>query len=255
MGELSVRDQYNPYPNKIEFDIKNPVLRSPYAPNDLPFYQTKESLLDVDTFRAFIKNAESRFRACKEYKFYKSYLIENIGIDRCQIFGNITNEDADIELHHNVIGLRDICLLISLHIVNTVGIISTFDLIQLLIQEHYENRVGVTFLSKTAHQMYTEGVDSYIPPEMTFGKWWELLSKYKYGITYDLANKVLNYIRKYQNNMPTTVNIPQQEEILSYAYYNEYGWPAADCGAIPIMEDEIHLIETYQDEGGDFDAY
>ena len=256
MDEIRVQEQYNPYPGIIQFDDKNPVLRSPYAPNDLPFYQTKESLLDVDNFRLFLKNAETRFRASKEYKFYKSYLIENIGIDRCQIFGNITTEDAEIELHHNVLGLHDICLLISLHIVNTVGVISTFDLIQLLIQEHYENRVGVTFLSKTAHQMYTEGVDSYIPPEMTFGKWWELLSKYKYGITYDLANKVLKYIQKYQQNMPTTVNIPQQEEILSYAYFNEYGWPAEYCGAIPVTEDEIHLLDAYPDEGGsEFDAY
>jgi len=256
MEELKVQNQYNLYPEIINFDMKNPVLRSPYAPNDLPFYQTKESLLDVDTFRNFLKNAESRFRASKEYKFYKSYLIDQLGIDRCQIFGNITTEDADIELHHNVLGLFDICLLISLHVVNTVGIISTFDLIQLLIQEHYNNRVGITFLSKTAHQIYTNSIDSYIPPEMTFGKWWELLTEYKYGITYDLANKVLKYIQKYQNNLPTSVFIPQQEQIMSYAYFNEYGWPASECGEIPVLEEQIHLLDTYDDtDGGDFNAY
>ena len=98
MNELVVQNEYNVYPEVIQFDTKNPTLRSPYAPNDLPFYQTRETLMDVDTFRNFLKNAESRFRASKEYKAYKSYLIEHIGIDRCQIFGNINVDDADIEM-------------------------------------------------------------------------------------------------------------------------------------------------------------
>lgn len=234
MDEITIkRNQYNQYPNIIQYAERNTAVRSPYASNDLFFYQTKETLMDIDTYRNFLKNCETRFRASKEYKAYKSYLIENIGIDRCQIFGNINVDDADIELHHNVLGLFDICLLISSHIVNTVGIISTFDLIELLIQEHYNNRVGVTFLSKTAHQMYTNDPDAYIPPEMTFGKWWELLSIYKYGITYDIANKVLRYLNKYQNQLPTSVQLPQNEEIISYASFNEYGWPKEYCGEIP----------------------
>ena len=250
MNELVVQNEYNNYPDIITFDQKNPTLRSPYAPLDLPFYQTKESLMDIDTFRNFLKNAESRFRASKEYKAYKSYLIESLGIDRCQIFGNITVEDADIELHHNILGLFDICLLIASHVVNTIGIITTFDLVELLIQEHYSNRVGITFLSKTAHQIYTNDPDGYIPPEMTFGKWWELLSIYKYGITYDLANKIIRYLQKYGNNLPTSIQIPQQEEIMSWCYFNEYGWPAADCGEIPG-----NYYEENNENGGFFDAY
>jgi hypothetical protein len=248
MNEIIVNNEYNDYPQIITFDNYNPTLRSPYAPNDLSFYQTKESLMDVDTYRNFLKNAESRFRASKEYKAYKSYLIETIGIDRCQIFGNVTVDDADIELHHNILGLFDICLLISSHVVNTVGYITTFDLIQLLIEEHYNNRVGVTFLSKTAHQIFTEDPDAYIPPEMTFGKWWELLSKYKYGITYDLANKIVRYLKKYQDKLPTSINIPQQEEILSWAYYNEYGQPAETCGTIPYAGE-------FSDNGGFYNGF
>ena len=236
MNEVVVQNKYNNYPDIIQYDNINPVVRSPYATTDLYFYQTRETLQDIDTLRAFLKNAESRFRASREYKAYKSYLIEYLGIDRCQYFGNVTMEDLDdrgIELHHNVLGLFDICLLITLHIVNTVGVITTFDLIQLLIQEHNNNRVGVTFLSKTAHQIFTNDPEAYIPPEMTFGKWWELLYIYKYGITYDIANKVVKYINKAKSSMPTTINIPMQEEILSYAYFNEYGWPQEDCGFLP----------------------
>ena len=229
--------QYNLYPEIVSFDNKNPTLRSPYATLDLPFYQTKETLNDVDTYRNFIKNVEARFRSSKEYKAYKSYLMEYIGINRCQEFGNITSDDATIELHHNVLGLFDIALLISGHIINTVGYISTFDLIEYLIIEHYNNRVGVTFLSKTAHQIYTNDPDGYIPPEMTFGKWWELLSLYRYGITYNIAEKVLRYLQKYQDGTPVSFNLRLQEQILSFANFNEYGTPVEDCGYLPYMEE------------------
>ena len=76
-GVLSLRksvDKFiedNNYPDIIAYDEKNPTIRSPYAEFDLPFYQTKETLLDVDVYRRFLKNVESTFRASKEYKAYK----------------------------------------------------------------------------------------------------------------------------------------------------------------------------------------
>ena len=231
MNEIMVRDEYNLYPEIISFNKDNPTVHSPYSEVDIYFYQTLETLQDIDTFRNFLKNAESRFRASKEYKAYKSYLM-NMGINRCQEFGNITDEDATIELHHNVLGLFDICLLLTYHTINTVGCITTFDLIQMLIQEHYNNRVGVTFLSKTAHQIYTADPNGYIPPSQTFGKWWELLAAYKYGITFDIAYNVINYLKKYQNQMPVSINLEQQEEILSWASYNTYGEPMSNLPAI-----------------------
>ena len=67
MNEIScVQQEYNLYPDIITFNEKNPTVHSPYATFDLLFAQTRESLPDVDTFRRFIKNAESRFRASRE---------------------------------------------------------------------------------------------------------------------------------------------------------------------------------------------
>ena len=183
-NELIQTNKYNMYPEIIQYGMINPVVKSPNAVTDLYFYQTKDTLMDVDTYRNFLKNVESRFRASREYKLYKHYLIEYLGIDRCQIFGNVTVDDADIELHHNILGLFDICLLISSHIINTIGQITTFDLIQLLIQEHWNNRVGVTFLSKTAHQKFTNDPNAYLPPNMTFGKWWHIFIIFYYIIYY-----------------------------------------------------------------------
>lgn len=220
----------------------NPIISSSNAEFDLSFYQTEQSILDPEVYRNFLKNAESRFRRSKEYKAYKASLM-SMGFDKCQIMGNIEASDmVDIELHHNVLNLFDICILISKHVILTFGKISTFDLIELLIHEHFQNRVGVTFLSVTSHQQYTGDPDGYIPPEMTFGKWWELLEIYKYGITYEIANKVNRYINKYRNQLPVTINIQMQEQILNFAYYNQFGMKLNNLLGIP-MENNIQQIE------------
>lgn len=228
MNELQNINQIYEY-DIITLNDKNPTLSSPNDSLDLSFYITKETIHDPEEYKSFLKNAERRFRACKEYKDYKAYLM-SLGFDHCQVMGNIeSDEQVDIELHHNVLNLFDICILICEHVLNTIGYISTFDLIQLLIMEHQNNRVGITFLSTTAHEMYTNNPDAYIPPEMTFGKWWELLQRYCYGITYEIAQKIIRYIGKYQNQIPLSINILQQEQILNFAYYNQYGIPISDC--------------------------
>ena len=246
-NELStdvLHTEYNLYPDIIQYSVKNPIIRSPYSETDLYFYQTRDTMMNnPDVFRSFVKSAESAFRASREYKAYKSYLMTDIGINRCQYLGNITSEDAEIELHHSIIGLFDICILITMHILNTIGRITTFDLVQLLIQEHYANNIPIVFLSKTIHQVITGDEDYYIGPEMVFGSWWVLLDKYKYGITYDVAYKIINYIKKYQNQMPISITVEQQEEILNFAWLSEYGMPPSECGEIPYTGEVIELEE------------
>lgn len=233
--ELQISTQYNQFPGIITYDEFNPSLKSPNSEFDLPFYQTRDTLMDVDIYKNFIKNSITRFRRSKYYKSYKSYLM-SLGLDRCQVMGNITSDDvgdAGIELHHNILNLFDIALMITEHTINTVGMISSFDLIQMLIMEHYENNVPIVFLSQTAHQLYTDDPNAYIPPNMTFGKWWDLIYRYRYGITLDIAYKIVNYIRKYDSQLPISIDVTQQEQILNFAHYNEYGLPAQKCGYLP----------------------
>lgn len=228
MNDLQNINQMYEY-DIITMNDKNPTLSSPNDSLDLSFYITKETMQDPEEYKSFLKNAERRFRATKEYKDYKAYLM-SLGFDHCQVMGNIeSDQEVDIELHHNILNLFDICIMICEHVLNTIGYISTFDLIQLLIYEHQHNRLGITFLSTTAHEMYTNNPDAYIPPEMTFGKWWELLERYRFGITYEIANKLIRYISKYQNQLPLSINIIQQEQILNFAYYNQYGIPQNEC--------------------------
>lgn len=209
-----------------EFITSNPLITifsSPDGTNVIPFEQTKDSLVDLERFKQFVDNSIRRFRKSRFYKGYKSYLM-CMGMDRCQILGNIQDHMADIEMHHNFLTIYDISILITTHMINTIGKITSFDLVSLLMQEHRENNIPIVMLSKTVHQVYHDNPEFYIPLSMTFGKWWDLLIKYRYGITYDIATKVVKYINKCQENNELTglEYFRLRESVESWGYYNEH---------------------------------
>lgn len=191
--------EYNPLPGIecIEENM-NPIIISPNSTYGISFYQTRESLLDIDVYRNFLKNCESRFRHSVTYSNYKGFLI-GIGMNRCQVHGfiNADMEGVDIEMHHAILTLFDICLMITEHLLNTVGYVSTFDVVQLLKEEHKANNIALVMMSKTPHQVYHDNPsDFFIHPKMVFGKWPVLIEKYKGGLTQDVAFKLLHYLKK-----------------------------------------------------------
>lgn len=191
----------------------------------LQFYQTRETLMDMDRYKSFIDNCTRRFRKSRTYKAYKAYLM-SMGLDRCQINGNIQDGMADIEMHHNFLTIFDITVLISQHILNTVGRCTTFDIISLLAQEHKANHIPIVMLSETAHQLYHNDPNFYIGQDQCFGDWISLLIKYRYGITIDIAQKVIKYIKASQdhNELNTLPYYQIQDHVLSWGNWNEYNY-------------------------------
>lgn len=212
---------YNKIPDiECYMDNNNPTIASPNTPFVIQFYQTKESLANIEDYKAFLDNAIRRFRSSRTYKHYKSFLIGELGMDRCQVFGNITSEMADVEMHHNMITIFDIALIITEHVINTVGKISTFDLVELLAKEHTEHRVCLVMLSKTPHQLYHDDPQFFIPIEMCIGNNFEFLKKYKYGITTDIAYKILLYLKeeeKYEGKINDNNLLKLREFILDWS--------------------------------------
>lgn len=178
----------------------NPIISASNNPKILQFKQTKESLLDVDTYRNFLKNAISNFHRTRTYKNYKAFLM-GLGLDRCQVHGNITSDMATIEMHHNMLTIFDIAFIITSHITNTCEEgLSTFDLVYLLKKVHKEHKVQLVMLSLTPHQLYHNTHQLSIPPEMCFGDWYSFLQEYRYGISKDIAFKILFYLKEFEDN-------------------------------------------------------
>lgn len=173
----------------------NPTLKSPYTPFELPFYHTLESMADVSEYSAFINNAVHRFRASRTYKNYKGFLL-SLGLNRSQVHGNITSEMADIEMHHHMLTIFDIAFVITEHMLRTKGQLTTFDLVLLLKREHRLHHICLVMLDKTSHQVQQSNKDFFIHPKMCFGNWIEFLNDYPYGITKDIAAKIISYLEK-----------------------------------------------------------
>ena len=60
---------------EVEYDDNyNPIVTSPNAPYGISFYQTRETMMDVEVYKSFLDNAISSFRHITPfYKNYKSY--------------------------------------------------------------------------------------------------------------------------------------------------------------------------------------
>ena len=194
-------------PDISQYNDYNPTLFSSNAEFDLPFAQTKESLLDAELYKNFLQNAISRFRHSRTYKHYKAHLMQ-LGLNRCQVYSNISSsEDANmatIEMHHNIL---------------------TFDICELLKNEHINHRVCTVMLSKTAHQKVHNDKNFIIPPSMCFGDWVSFLSLYRTGITRDIAFKLIYYLDKciHSNNQLSDVTKKQLELrdwIIQWSDYN-----------------------------------
>lgn len=171
----------------------NPIITSPFSTYDLEFYHTRESLYDPQEYRKFINNAIGEFRKSRRYSHYKAFLID-IGLNVCQVHGNINSEMAELEMHHNLINLFEIAVIITEHILNIFGYISTFDLIYLLALEHSEHNVCLIMLTKTPHQLYHNADGMYFAPNQCIGNWVRFIKKYNTGLTLDIAKRINRYI-------------------------------------------------------------
>ena len=166
---------YNPIPGIESYqEFANPVISSPNSAYAIPFYQTRDSLTDVDVYRQFLKNVENRFRKSETYKNYKSFLM-SLGFDHCQVHGYINSTMATLEMHHVILTLFDIAMLITEHILNTVGYVSTVDVVQAIKEEHKAGNVALVMLSKTPHQIYHADKTFFIHPDIHNYCWASLL--------------------------------------------------------------------------------
>lgn len=176
----------------------NPELSSPNAGYSISFAFTKEQRYDYEEYQKMVDAAIRNFRSSQFYKHYKGYLYA-IGLDRCQFHPYIQNNEeyemASLEMHHCMLNIYDIAILITEHMLETVGCITEFDLSDLLKVEHANNNVPIVMLCKTCHQMYHHKY-LYVHPTQVFGQWWNLLTKYEKGVTREMADKLLRYLNR-----------------------------------------------------------
>lgn len=225
--------------NLANIQLKGLKKRKPKLSSDgfiLPLYQTKKTMKDLEFYNKFIKKVESMVRRSKEYSLYKNYLINDIGLNHCMVFPNITTdiEKVTIEMHHGpLLTLYDTCCIITDHYLNNDMPVTSIRIYEAVIEEHFENNVQVMMLCDLAHKLY-HAQKIYMNPKQAWGYTPRFLEKYEDGIDERMAmiiNRNLELAEQY--------NSIEKENILDL-YLSR--WDKGD-----LSDDEIGLSNDWEE--------
>lgn len=118
-------------------------------------YKRKDIDDEKELFK-FIKNVEKIIRSTPEYKEWTDYLRNVIGVNECQITGEIHSE-AKSDIHHHPISLYAMCKAYTKkHIEDNIEFTS-LDIANIVMEKHFELKVGFISLLKSIHEKYHNG--------------------------------------------------------------------------------------------------
>ena len=130
-----------------------------------------------------IKRIERYVRSSMEYKDYIAFLRENMNMDACAFFNNISKEGGKrirIEVHHAPLTLYDIVSTVLTKYEAEGMPLNDLMIADEVMKLHYENMVGLIPLSKTIHEVIHKSPTEKIvlPAYMIYGNFKEFLEKY-----------------------------------------------------------------------------
>lgn len=174
---------------------KNPTVDAETSLSELTFYKDREYFSNLENFVSFVKAVERSVRQSKHYSRYIAYLKEDIGLRYCQVLSNIDHDDAEIEMHHGpILNLFDCVAIVVDYLLYNNKKINTFIVTDIILDEHYHNRVAVVMLSKTVHEQVHEN-NIFINVRQAFGDMNAFLHKYRDGVSQDQITKINKYIK------------------------------------------------------------
>ena len=131
-----------------------------------------------------------------EYRDYVQYLKENVDMDACAFFKNVTsntkenneNKKVKIEIHHEPFTLEDYVSVVLDKYIEEGQEIDALDIAEEVMELHYNNEVGLIPLSKTIHQIVHNTGKVPIPLYMCYGNYTQFLQDYH--VDDDLIDKL-----------------------------------------------------------------
>lgn len=188
----------------------------------LPFAQTRETLDNIEVYSRFIKKCENMVRTNEDYKKYIGVLKNEVGLTFCQIMSNISDEMADIEMHHGpIFNLYDICSIVTNYFLDKNGKVTTFQVAEQVLDDHFEHIIQVIMLSETIHQVH-HAQNRFLNMKHAFGRLDLFIEKYKPYIKPYQFEIIAKYIELSLNNDSDFVEATELgKELTSYSKYNE----------------------------------
>jgi hypothetical protein len=127
-------------------------------------------------YKKFVKNVELLIRRSAEYKLWRSYVIDVLGMQNCVI----THEGAGevtIDLHHHIPSLFTLVKALVNKKMEGQKDFCTFDIACEGIELHFKNKIGYVALIKSMHEKFHNGFLD-IPIETVKGDYKHFMKEY-----------------------------------------------------------------------------
>jgi hypothetical protein len=149
-------------------------------------------------YKKFIKNCELLVRRSVEYKLWRGYIIDVLGINEC-ILTNESNSQVTVDVHHHVPSLFVLIqALINKHIDNNEEF-CTFDVATEAIKLHFRNKIGYVTLIKSLHEKFHNGFLG-IPIEKVKGDYQYFIKEYMKYLDDESIDKINERLATKESN-------------------------------------------------------
>lgn len=147
-----------------------------------------------------ISYLEKEVRGSYEYKNYINYLKNELDLNKCDIMPDldINTNPVSLEFHHYPITLYEIVAVVSTEMLSNLDdgeSVSSFDIAERVMKEHYENNIGLVPLTSTLHQMAHNKAIT-IPHNVINGNYFRFMQKYKDYISDDIMDRITENINR-----------------------------------------------------------
>ena len=159
------------------------------------------------------KTIEKYIRQSMEYKDLIKYLKENIDMNSCEFFHNVTSgkKKGLIEIHHEPFDLYTLTSIVMRKQEAEYGYIDELLVAEEVMRLHYVGLVGLIPLSVTVHELVHQG-KLIVPLNCVYGRFVQFVKDY-----YDYIDP--SYIAMLDNKITLTKNITREDmSILNVRY-------------------------------------
>jgi len=149
-------------------------------------------------YNKFIKSVERMVRSSMEYKLWKSYLIDVLGMTTCVI----TDEnlvELSLEVHHHIPSLYIITKGILNKLIDEDQEFCSFDVATKVIELHFQNQLGYVMLCSSMHEKFHNGFLD-LPIEAVRGNYMAFVNEYSQYLDDEDLDKINSNIQTKESN-------------------------------------------------------
>jgi len=163
-----------------------------------------ENFQSETDYNKFVKNCEKLIRGCLEYKEWRNYIIDVLGVTSCMVTDEVMSE-CTVEVHHHIPSLFTLVKALVNERIEKNESFSTFDIALNAIELHFMNKVGYVTLIKSMHEKFHNG-HLLIPTEVIKGDYRYFVNEYSRYLEEEDIDKINQRLSITEGNCGWTRN-------------------------------------------------